>query len=149
MNDFEAVERDTDHILELLDFVQEYAAQEEIGSSFQQFRPQTIMMQTRAVGTQFISDENYGEAIEEIRAAIDELNDFYSEMGREEMVDNSMEVHSLREWLKDVETEAEEKRPRTEREKLEHQLSKAIKEEKYEQAAELRDQIGNLPSDSK
>ena len=70
-------------------------------------------------------------------------------MGREEMVDNSMEVHSLREWLKDVETEAEEKRPRTEREKLEHQLSKAIKEEKYEQAAELRDQIGNLPSDSK
>lgn len=107
------------------------------------------MMQTRAVGTQFITDENYGEAIEEIRAAIDELNDFYSEMGREEMVDNSMEVHSLREWLKDVETEAEEKRPRTEREKLEHQLSKAIKEEKYEQAAELRDQIGNLPSDSK
>ena len=72
--------------------MQDYAAQEEIGSSFQQFRPQTIMMQTRAVGTQFITDENYGEAIEEIRAAIDELNDFYSDMGREEMVDNSMEV---------------------------------------------------------
>lgn len=148
LNDFEAVERDTDHILELLDFVQDYAAQEEIGSSFQQFRPQTIMMQTRAVGTQFITDENYGGAIEEIRAAIDELNDFYSEMGREEMVDNSMEVHSLREWLKDVETEAEEKRPVTEREKLERKLNKAIKNENYEKAAELRDRISSLDSNA-
>ena len=144
LSDFEAVERDTDHILELLDFVQDYAAQEEIGSSFQQFRPQTIMMQTRAVGTQHISDENYKEAMEEIGAAIEELNEFYSEMGRDEMIDNSMEVHSLREWLKDVEAEAEEKRPRTEREKLEFKLSKAIKEEQYELAAELRDQISNL-----
>ena len=129
--------------------MQDYAAQEEIGSSFQQFRPQTIMMQTRAVGTQFITDENYGEAIEEIRAAIDELNDFYSEMGREEMVDNSMEVHSLREWLKDVETEAEEKRPVPEREKLERKLSKAIKAENYEQAAELRDRISSLSPHTK
>ena len=126
--------------------MQDYAAQEEIGSSFQQFRPQTIMMQTRAVGTQFITNENYDEAIEEIRAAIDELNDFYSEMGREEMVDNSMEVHSLREWLKDVETEAEEKRPKTEREKLERKLNKAIKNENYEKAAELRDRISSLDS---
>ena len=129
--------------------MQDYSAQEEIGSSFQQFRPQTIMMQTRAVGTLYLSDENYNEAMEEVRAAIEELNEFYTDMGRDEMIDNRMEVHSLREWLKDIENEAEEKRPMTEREKLERKLEKAIKAEDYEQAAELRDKIKKMGNDAK
>ena len=63
LEDYEAVERDTDHILELLDFVQDFASQDEIGQSFQQFRPQTIMMQVRAVGTELIAENNYEAAI--------------------------------------------------------------------------------------
>ena len=144
LEDFEAVERDTEHILELLDFVQDYAEKEEIGQSFQQFRPQTIMMQIRAVGTELIAENNYDAAIDEISSAIEELNLFYTEMGREELVDSSMEVHSLREWLGDVETEAAEKKPITPREKLQHKLSKAIDQEEYETAAKLRDQLGKL-----
>ena len=63
LEDYEAVERDTEHILELLDFVQDFASQDEIGQSFQQFRPQTIMMQVRAVGTELIAANNYEAAI--------------------------------------------------------------------------------------
>ena len=146
LEDYEAVERDTEHILELLDFVQDYAVEDEIGQSFQQFRPQTIMMQIRAIGAELIAENKYEAAIEEITDAIDDLNLFYTEMGREELVDNSMEVHSLREWLKDVEIEAAEKKPKTKREKLEHKLSTAIEQEDYEAAAKLRDQIQKLPS---
>ena len=87
LEDFEAVERDTEHILELLDFVQDFAAQDDIGQSFQQFRPQTIMMQVRAVGTELIAENNYDAAIDEITNAIDDLNLFYTEMGREELID--------------------------------------------------------------
>jgi len=144
LEDYEAVERDTEHILELLDFVQDYAVGEDIGQSFQQFRPQTIMMQIRAVGTELIAENNYDDAIKEITDAIEELNQFYTEMGREEMVDSSMEVHSLREWLKDVEAEAIEKKPMTEGEKLQHKLDKAIEQEDYEAAAKLRDQLNKL-----
>ena len=144
LEDYEAVERDTEHILELLDFVQDYAVGEDIGQSFQQFRPQTIMMQIRAVGTELIAENNYDDAIKEITDAIEELNQFYTEMGREEMVDSSMEVHSLREWLKDVEAEAIEKKPMTEGEKLQHKLNKAIEQEDYEAAAKLRDQLNKL-----
>jgi len=144
LEDYEAVERDTEHILELLDFVQDYAVGEDIGQSFQQFRPQTIMMQIRAVGTELIAENNYVDAIKEITDAIEELNQFYTEMGREEMVDSSMEVHSLREWLKDVEAEAIEKKPMTEGEKLQHKLDKAIEQEDYEAAAKLRDQLNKL-----
>ena len=149
LEDFEAVERDTEHILELLDFVQDFAAQDDIGQSFQQFRPQTIMMQVRAVGTELLADGNYKAAIAEIIAAIEELNLFYTEMGREELVDNSMEVHSLREWLKDVETEAAEKKPMTQGEKLQHKLNKAIEQEDYEAAAKLRDQLSKLDDKKK
>jgi hypothetical protein len=149
LEDYEAVERDTEHILELLDFVQDYAVGEDIGQSFQQFRPQTIMMQIRAVGTELIAENNYDDAIKEITDAIEELNQFYTEMGREEMVDSSMEVHSLREWLKDVEAEAIEKKPMTEGEKLQHKLNKAIEQEDYEAAAKLRDQLAKLDDKKK
>ena len=149
LEDYEAVERDTEHILELLDFVQDYALGEEIGQSFQQFRPQTIMMQIRAVGTELIAENNYDDAIKEITDAIEELNQFYTEMGREEMIDSSMEVHSLREWLKDVEAEAVEKKPMSEGEKLQHKLNKAIEQENYEAAAKLRDQLAKLDDKKK
>ena len=149
LEDFGAVERDTEHILELLDFVQDYAARDEIGQSFQQFRPQTIMMQVRAIGTELLADGNYKLAIAEINAAIDELNLFYTEMGREELVDSSMEVQSLGEWLKDVEKEAAEKKPMTRREKFEYKLSTAIEQEDYEAAAKLRDQLKKLSTKKK
>ena len=149
LEDFEAVERDTEHILELLDFVQDFASQDEIGQSFQQFRPQTIMMQVRAVGTELIAENKYEAAIDEITDAINDLNLFYTEMGREEMVDNSMEVQSLREWLKDVEREAAEKKPMTQGEKLQHKLNKAIEQEDYEAAAKLRDQLSKLADKKK
>ena len=149
LEDYVAVERDTEHILELLDFVQDYAVKDEIGQSFQQFRPQTIMMQIRAIGTELIAENKYEAAIEEITDAIDDLNLFYTEMGREELVDNSMEVHSLREWLKDVETEAAEKKPMTQGEKLQHKLNKAIEQEDYEAAAKLRDQLSKLDDKKK
>jgi len=149
LEDYEAVERDTEHILELLDFVQDYAVGEEIGQSFQQFRPQTIMMQIRAVGTELIAENNYDDAIKEITASIEELNQFYTDMGREEMVDSSMEVQSLREWLKDVEAEAVEKKPMTEGEKLQHKLNKAIEQEDYEAAAKLRDQLAKIEDKKK
>ncbi|MEC8972611.1 MAG: UvrB/UvrC motif-containing protein, partial [Verrucomicrobiota bacterium] len=144
LEDYEAVERDTEHILELLDFVQDYAVEDEIGQSFQQFRPQTIMMQIRAIGTELIAENNYNAAIDEITDAIEELNQFYTEMGREELVDSSMEVHSLSEWLKDVEKEAAEKKPMTQGEKLQHKLNKAVEREDYEAAAKLRDQLTKL-----
>ena len=149
LEDYEAVERDTEHILELLDFVQDYAVEDEIGQSFQQFRPQTIMMQIRAIGTELIAENNYEAAIAEITDAIDDLNRFYTEMGREELVDNSMEVQSLREWLKDVEKEAAEKKPVTQGEKLQHKLKKAIEREDYEAAAKLRDQLSKLDDKKK
>ena len=149
LEDFEAVERDTEHILELLDFVQDFAAQDDIGQSFQQFRPQTIMMQVRAVGTELLADGNYDAAIAEIIAAIEELNLFYTEMGREELVGNGMEVHSLGEWLKDVENEAAEKKPMTKCEKLEYKLGTAIDQEDYESAAKLRDQLKRISAKKK
>ena len=79
--DYEAVERDTEHILELLDFVQDFAPEEEIGQSFQQFRPQTIMLQIRAIGTELIAASNYDAAINEINNASDNYTLYKVEEG--------------------------------------------------------------------
>ena len=141
LDDFEAVERDTDHILDVLDFVEDYAGHPDMGTAFQQFRPQTLMMQARAIGTRLIGQKNYPEAIKEIRGGIDALQDFYREMDREDMIDASMEIHSLSEWLKEVEKEAERKRPMSRCERLERQLAEAIEKEDFEKAARVRDKL--------
>ena len=45
LEDYVAVERDTEHILELLDFVQDYAVKDEIGQSFLQMRISKVIFQ--------------------------------------------------------------------------------------------------------
>ena len=114
LNDFEAVERDTDHILELLDFVQDYAAQEEIGSSFQQFRPQTIMMQTRARAMIVLDDEDYPAAMRAVEEGIQHIEQFVEEW-ESELEEDLPEISFLREWL----AELEQERPLSQREQLE------------------------------
>jgi hypothetical protein len=48
LGDFEGVVRDTERNLKVFDFVEEYAASDELAWSLQQFRPQLVMMRCRA-----------------------------------------------------------------------------------------------------
>ncbi len=139
LEDYAAVIKDTERVLKLFNLVAEHAESEELAWSMQQFRPQVLMLNTRAKATQKLLVEDYAGAIETIEAGLEEFRDFYGAYNRIDMAE-SPEVQSLEHWLEEV----QHKRPLSTREKLELDLNEAVQREDYERAARVRDALRNL-----
>ena len=140
LSDHAAVKRDTDRNLAVFDFVNHYAESPELSWSLQQFRPQLLMMRTRAVATPLLQAKDFSGAIQRIEDGLESIRDFYRELGRGDLIEESHEVLSLEDWLEDV----QQKRPLSKRERLEKQLAEALEREDYEKAAEVRDKLRKL-----
>jgi tetratricopeptide (TPR) repeat protein len=140
LEDYAAVERDCERNLKVFEFVAEFAETDELAWSLLQFAPQLIMMRTRARGTAALKRKKFLAAIQAIEEGIEELEAFYRDNDREEMLENSGEIASLRHWLEEV----RKKKPLTELEKLQRVLDEAIQLEDYEKAAEVRDKMRKL-----
>jgi len=140
LEDYESVIRDTNRNAAVFDFVDEYAESDELAWSLQQFRPQLLMMQVRAKGMQALRNDKYLDAIAVIENGLQELRTFYREHSRHDLLEQSGEIHSLESWLQEVQL----KRPLSERERLEHALNEAVRQEDYEKAALVRDALRNL-----
>jgi excinuclease UvrABC helicase subunit UvrB len=106
----------------------------------QQFRPQVLMIHTRAVATQYLQTEEFSAAIKEIEAGIERLREFYEDNGRHDLMTQSPEISALQHWLEEV----NRKRPMSKREQLEQDVSEAVKHEDYEKAAKVRDALKRL-----
>jgi tetratricopeptide (TPR) repeat protein len=140
LEDFEAVLRDTQRNLDLFDLVDEFAETDELAWSLQQFRPQCLMMQIRARAALALKEENHDEAIACIRTGLEDLRNFYQEVNREDLLEQSSEVRSLESWLETVEST----RPLPDRERLQRALQEAVRREDYEKAAQYRDALRKL-----
>jgi hypothetical protein len=139
LEDFAGVLRDTSRNLKVFDFVEEYAG-EDLAWTLQQFRPQVLMIHTRALAMQYLQTEEFAAAIKEIEAGIDRLREFYETRSRHDLLAASPEISGLQNWLEDV----NRKRPRSRREQLEQDLHEAVRHEDYEKAAKVRDALKRL-----
>jgi hypothetical protein len=142
LQDYEGVVRDTKRNLTVFDFVARYAESEELAWALQQFRPQLLLIQVRAKGSEKLAVKRYREAVQEIERGIAEIRNFYSETGRND-IEHSAEVQYLENWIAEINSA----RPLTKREKLELALHEAVRQENYEKAAEVRDELRNLGED--
>jgi UvrB/uvrC motif len=140
LEDFSVALRDTTRNLKVFDFVDEYAENEELAWTIQQFRPQLLMLHTRATASQFLQNEEFAAAITEIESGIERIREFYESSGRHEQATQSPEVQGLQHWL----TEVNAKRPLSRREQLERDLHNAVSSEDYEKAAKVRDALKKL-----
>jgi len=140
LEDYSGVIRDTERNLEVFRFVNEYAESDELAWSLQQFCPQLLMMRVRAKGTLALRDDKHEEALEVIENGLEEIRNFYRQHSRQDLAEQSGEIHSLESWLQEIRS----KRPLSEREKLEHALDEAVRQEDYEKAAQVRDALRNL-----
>jgi hypothetical protein len=140
LEDHSAVIRDAERNLGVFNFVCKHAENEELAWSLQQFRPQLLMVLTRARGSEALKVNDYSLAIQHVEAGLEEIRSFYREHGRGEGVEMSPEVQSLASWLEKIRTQ----RPLSRREKLERALQEAVKSEDYEKAARMRDALRNL-----
>ncbi len=142
LEDFAGVVRDTERNIAVCDFTTKHAESEELAWSLQQFKPQLLMMHTRARGTEMLRTNDSEHAIEQIEVGIGRIKEFYRDHSRGEMVEQSGELNSLKTWLDELAAQ----RPLSKREKLERALSDAVNNEDYEKAAQMRDALRNLKS---
>jgi hypothetical protein len=140
LEEFDGVIEDTERNLRVFNFVEKYAGSEELAWSLQQFRPQCLMMRIRARGALALKSNHYDQVIQLVEAGLEEIRQFYRDHERQDLVEQSGEIQSLELWLAEIQS----KRPMTAREKLESALNEAVKNEDYEKAAQVRDELRRM-----
>jgi hypothetical protein len=140
LRDFQNVVRDTERNLEMFDFVSEHSADEDSKWALEQFRPYVIMMNTRARASLELKDGNTAEAVKLIQAGKEKIEAFYRAVGQPEWIESSNEIAFLNDWSTEIRAAV----PLTPLETMERDLKRAIADEAYERAAELRDAIRSL-----
>ena len=140
LEDYAAVARDTARNLRLFDLINRYARTDEDRFALEAYRPYVIMMNTRARANLEMQYERYREAIEVVEAGKTAIAALYEAIAPED------EPSQSGEWslLDDLAGEIREKIPVDPAEKLMNDLNVAIAEERYEDAARLRDSLGTL-----
>ncbi len=144
LEDHAGVIRDTERNLAVFDFVQKYAETEELAWQMLQFKPQLLMVHTRAKAAEFLRSKDYLAAMEQIEAGITRIQAFYREHSRSDLLEQSGELTYLRNWLGEISSQ----RPLSKREELEKALNEAVNNEDYEKAARMRDALRNLKTTS-
>ena len=137
LNDFVGVIRDTARNLEMFQFVSEHSTNEDLAWSVEQFTPYVRMMNTRAKAAIAIEREKHADAVALIEKGMEDIRHFYEKTENIEMIQQSPELSFLQEWLEEIRAN----QPLTKLEKMQREMDRAIAQEAYEKAAELRDQI--------
>jgi tetratricopeptide (TPR) repeat protein len=137
LSDYVGVIRDTARNLEMFQFVAKYSPNEDLAWSVEQFTPYVRMMNTRAKASIAIEREDFADAVALIEKGMGKIKAFYEKTENIEMTQQSPELSFLQEWLDEVRS----KQPLTKLEKMQREMDRAIAQEAYERAAELRDQI--------
>jgi hypothetical protein len=139
------VVRDTERNLEMIDFISEHCSDEESKWGVEQYRPYIIMMNTRAKASQELQEAKIGEAVRLIELGQERIERFYRSVNQPDWIETSDELAFLKEWMREI----RETIPLSPLESMERDLKRAIADEAYERAAELRDAIHSLRREEK
>jgi len=137
LEDYEAVERDTLRNLRLMDFCNVYAREESDRYVLEQYRPYVLMMHTRARANLALRSNRPKLALASIQKGIRKIKKFYRRFGQEEAAETSGEIAILEAMAKEIQLRI----PADPIKRLRERLARAVREERYEEAAALRDQI--------
>ncbi len=137
LEDFVEVVRDTLRNMEALDFTVAYADNQADKIALEQYRPYLVMMNTRAAASLLHQNGDLSGALRRVRVGLDDIEAFFEKWNKPEAFAASNEVRILRDFEKDL----RKKIPPDPLEGLQTQLKEAIRQEHYERAAQLRDQI--------
>ncbi|HEV8292810.1 MAG TPA: UvrB/UvrC motif-containing protein [Tepidisphaeraceae bacterium] len=137
LGEFLGVARDTARNLRVLDLCGKYASNEQDRLVLEQYRPYIIMMNARALASIEYDANNFRRALAIIKRGLRDIREFFAKFGQEEAYTHSNEVKILRRFGREI----RKKLPIDPMKQLQLQLNRAVKEERYEEAARLRDEI--------
>jgi hypothetical protein len=135
LQEYERAVQDADHTLRLMKFCRDHSPDEHWTMSHEQYRPFVLFHRTQAAALAALQDDKPEAAIQEINRGLEILQEVFEEHGVEEHFEDDelvQRLHELRESLRD-----EYKVGKT----LHERLAEAVAEEKYELAAQLRDEL--------
>jgi hypothetical protein len=140
LEDFKSVVRDTARNLRVLDFCGKFATEEQDRLILEQYRPYIIMMNCRAEASLYFNKKDYRTALTMVQKGMENIRDFFVGFGQEDAFSQSNEVRVLKKFAREI----RRKIPVDPLSRLQQQLDKAVKTERYEEAARLRDQIKRM-----
>jgi hypothetical protein len=130
---------------ELFAFVKEFARRERDRLQFDQWRPYVIMMHARAVATPLVELNDVPTALQAIDAGITAIKTFLEEYQQGDRAGQCAELVSLEKWREELgggqATPPSPEEPLDRMAELRAQLDQAVAEERFEDAAALRDEI--------
>jgi hypothetical protein len=154
---YELCARDTERNLRLFAFVREHARHDRDKLRFDQWRPYVTMMHARAVATPLVELEQWDAAAGVLDAGIRGIEQFLEEYNQADQASKVGELTFLRRWkaeitekIKGQSANAAESStvmaptPVDRAAELRAQIELAVTEERYEDAAMLRDELRQL-----
>lgn len=135
LRQYERAVRDADHTLAFMDLVRRHAPNEEYLEAHEQYRGFVLFQRTQAAAALEVEYNLPEQAVREIQGGLDKLRDFFVLYGREAEMDDDGMIRHLRQVEKALREQYQIDKT------LEEQLQKAIADENYERAAELRDAL--------
>jgi len=155
---YELCARDTERNLRLFAFVREHARDDRVRLEFDQWRPYVTMMHARAVATPLVELEQWEAAVNVLDAGIRGIERFLADYNQLEKASQVGELAFLQRWKQeilernppralegpDTATESTVAGPPNPLKEVREKLALAIQEERYEDAAHLRDDLRRL-----
>ena len=140
VKDYKRVIRDTERNMEVFGFVKKHGAHREDRLHLERWWPYVLRIHCVARVLVEMQENNHDSALGIIREAENRIENL-EEVDAEEF---HTEKERSREALKELTQEVIEKKPLNRKETLQRALEEAVKQEEYEKAAVLRDQLKGL-----
>lgn len=137
LEEYDAVVRDTQRNLEASDFCRRYARTDADRMALEQYRPYIFMMHTRAAAMAALGHDDFAAARRAVQDGLARMRAFGEEVEQLEAIENSPEVAVLRSLLEEIQV----REPVDPIRAIEANLAQAVADERYEDAARIRDQI--------
>ncbi|MGQ9649501.1 MAG: UvrB/UvrC motif-containing protein [Phycisphaerae bacterium] len=137
MQDYDMVVRDTQRNLDVLDLCCKYAEQESDQIALEAHRPYIIMMNTRAKALGAMANGQYLTALAHAERGLVSIRDFFKKYANLKSFNHSPEVVILKALRREIRKQL----PVDPIRKLKQELANAVAEERFEDAAQLRDSL--------
>ena len=145
INDYERVAADTEHNLRMCHLFENYCDSEEHKEGVLQYKPYIVRMNSMARAMRSMKRGEHGEAAEIIDVAIEQIEGMDELDSPAFQFERVRSVNYLKSALKQLGSAGRGSHARRSLEStLKKQLDEAVREEDYERAAELRDQIRTM-----
>lgn len=137
LEEFEAVARDTARNIQVADMCRQHAADESDRTCLEQYRPYLVMMNTRAQAHTALRSGALKTALARVNAGLASIRQLLVQNGQEELFEELTEVSILTSLQREIAARL----PDDPLHRAVRELDKAVEEERFEDAARLRDEM--------